>query len=216
MKKSLARSVLYSGVSVLASAIGALVLPSSASAQTICTGTPTATQTDITCVNGATVVATGTTELTTVVVVAGQGLDLLSGANQTTTLVPGGAGADTIRTTSEPGILAMSGGSLTLNAPDVNVVTTGGALPAAVNLRAALGVTAQLGDITTTAVNSTALFVDSFGAITITTGDLSAGFASSDAVAIPDFGFAIGQVDLTTGNITTAGIDADRRHHVHG
>ncbi|HET9813502.1 MAG TPA: hypothetical protein VFP57_07590, partial [Sphingomicrobium sp.] len=200
------RAALLSSASLVASvAATAFLLPSAASAQTVCTGTPGATETDIECTDGAAVVVTGTTDLTTTVNAAPQGLSLTSGAAQTTTLQPGPDG-DTVTTTGSTGIFASSGGLLTLTAPDVNVATTSLAIPIDSVLFTAPILNATLGDITNNSLNSSALEISVPGAVTVITGDLATTHPfSGHVVNVPG---GAGPLSLTTGDISGVGSNA--------
>ena len=170
MKKSVLRAALLSSASLVLPAVSAIILPSSAKAQTICSSIVGITSTSITCQDGTTVVATGGTQNSTIVNPTAQGLSTTSAGAQTLTLTPGSATNNTIRINvdSTAGIIASAGGALTVNAGDVNVSTLGFGSDA-VNLTGS-SVTAVLGDLRAVDQASNPLEVTSSGAIDVTVG----------------------------------------------
>ena len=197
MTKSMVRSALFSSVSFLAPLVTVL-LPKAALAQTVCTPTPTPTQTQISCVDGANTVVTGSTDTTTTVNPAVQGLSTTSAGNQTTTLNPGPDG-DTISTNllSTPGIIANSGGSLTLTAGSVNVHTTA-PISNAVDLTGT-SISTSLGNLTTDGTGSDGIVTNSTGNTTLTVGDISGLHNGGIGAFLTTTGS--GNLDFSAGNI---------------
>lgn len=210
MKKSMVRTALCSSVSLIAPAVSAaMLIPTAAAAATVCTGANDIpnNEVDITCIEGGTtVVAIGTSELSTNVLVPLQGLSALSFTTMTVTLTPGSATNNTITTTlaSTPGILLTSSGALTLDAPNVNVTSTGPSTNA-VQLSSTGTVTVNTGVLTVQNFDSDALHITGgAGAINATIAGASATGTNTRAVNITS---TSGPITFTnTGPITGGGI----------
>ena len=147
MNKSLIRVVLCSTATYLVPAIpAALLLPTTAAAQVTCSQTGPA----ITCLDGATTVATGTTDGT---VTAGPGLVINSAGNQTTTLTATGPVATNAASTNA--IDLTSGG--TLDFTQTGTVSTTGASSIGIDASSTTGaITVNTGIVSSTGTGSPA------------------------------------------------------------